>query len=250
MQLWYFIIFLADGAIAAQLIHAAIDREISAWSAGVMMFLLLALNGVMLTHANDPIGPILALIIIAFALTHRLLRTLVDQRALAAIQMQDMREYQKMIEEDPSLPYPYQAIGDFFFERQMWEEAIAYYKKFLTIQDDPEVKWKLEHAQDELRRQVKGLRLCPHCLSEIPADAVECPVCGHYLGTKFLQLFLSALGKAETVLIVAILAAIILFVVVRSLRLNPALLLALVPLLILVAVYGGIVFVGRFSPRR
>lgn len=237
MELWYFLIFIADGFIVLQIIEAAIDREIGGWTAGVLTVLLIALNGFMLAHGRDPIGPTIALVIVAFAATHRLLRSMANERALMAIKMRDMQEYQRMISEDPSMPYPYQAIGDFFFDRQMWEEAIAYYERFLSLQPDPEVKWKLDHARDELRRQQKGMRLCPYCLNDIPKDASECPLCGHYLGAPIMRTLLAGLGSAHLMLLGVIAIGSIAWAVVRILHITPLLFLALVPVLVVAGVY-------------
>jgi tetratricopeptide (TPR) repeat protein len=235
-QFIYFLVFLVDWLIVLQIINSALDREITWPGALGCIILLLGVNGIMMKHAGDPVGPALAFVIIAFAATHRLLRELANQRALLAIELQDLREYQRMIMEQPKRPYPYKALGDYFFNKQLYAEAIPYYEQCLSLTDDPEVRWRLDYAREEVRRQRKGTRLCPMCLNEIPRHARECPMCGHYLGGFALpqgvgrRLYVFALG--------AVAVALIVWAVVRLVSASALWLVVLLPLALLGALYA------------
>ncbi len=243
-------VFLVDGLIIMQLIGAAIDREISAGAVFLFAAFLVALNGLMIVHAYDAVGPSIALIIIAFAASHRLLRNLANQRALLVIQLQDVREYQRMIARNPKLPYPYKAIGDFFFERGMWEEAIRYYEHALSLHDDPEISWQVRHARDELRRRQKGLKVCPRCLNDIPRTARECPLCHHFLGGVDFRDLLGRWWKVEVAIVGFVALAVAVWGAVRLAHANPLMLLSLVPLLALAAFYGRWYLAALFLRRR
>lgn len=231
-------VFLVDGLIIMQLVGAAIDHEISGGAAFLFGAFLVTLNGLMIVHAYDAVGPSIALIIVAFAASHRLLRNLANQRALLVIQLEDVREYQRRIAENPKLPYAYRAIGDFFFERGMWEEAIRYYEHSLSLQDDPEVSWRVRHARDELRRQQKGLKVCPRCLNDIPRAARECPLCHHFLGGVDLRDVLGRWWKVEVALLGLAALVVAVWGAVRLAHTNPLMLLSLVPLLVLAGFYS------------
>jgi len=232
------LILFVDGVIVLQLIGSALDREISMAAALFFALCLLIVNGIMFQHADDPVGPALALILVAFAVSHRLLRNVANQRALLAIQLQDLREHERTIAERPELPYPYRAIGDFFYQRGMWEEAIPYYQRYLEINDDPEVKGLLRNAEDELRRQRKGLKLCPRCLSEIPREATECPVCHHFLGLVDFRELLGRWWRVEMALLAGLTGGLLVWAALKLGATNPVFLLALLPPLALLAYYG------------
>ncbi|MCX7597684.1 MAG: zinc ribbon domain-containing protein [Armatimonadetes bacterium] len=178
----YFLVFLIEGFIVWKLIGQAIEKDMPAWEAAAYIGILLVLTAFMVQHMHDPIGPTIAFTIIGFGLLHNVLAYWINQSQLAAIRAQDMRDCERMIRERPELPYPYQVMGDMLMEREMFDEAASYYKKALSLSDDPEVKWKLKQCEEAARRKRLGLRLCPQCLSEVPRSSRECPHCGHYLG--------------------------------------------------------------------
>lgn len=178
----YLLVFLIEGFVAWQIIGQAIEKDMPAWEAAAYVGILLVLTGFMIRHMDDPIGPTIAFTIIAFGLLHNVLGYWINQSQLAAIRAQDVRDCERMIRERPDLPYPYRMMGDVLLEKGMYDEAASYYKKALSLSDDPEVKWKLKHCEQAARRKRLGLVLCPECLSEVPRRSRECPVCGHYLG--------------------------------------------------------------------
>ena len=237
-QVAYVLVFLVDGLIVIQLIWAAMDREISLLEAVVFVVLLMGVNGIMLTHAGDPLGPAMALIIVAFAATHGLLRSLANERALLAIKMQDLHHYQRMIAERPKWAYPYKCLGDFFFERRMWAEAIQFYEQSLALQPDPEVRWHLDYAREELRREEQRLRICPQCLSEVSRDVRECPLCQHYLGGGGIAELLSRGSALGTVVIGLLVVGALSWSAIRLASVSLPLLLALLPIVMLVFLYG------------
>jgi tetratricopeptide (TPR) repeat protein len=178
---WYLLALLVAGFLAWRIIGQAIEKELLPWQALAYLAGLLAFTGVMIRHVHDPIGPSIAFIIIALGLLHNVLGYWINQSQLAAIRAQDMQECQRMIQERPEIPYPYKMMGDLLLERGMLDEAASYYKKALSLSDDPEVKWKLKQCQQIARRRQLGLTVCPQCLSEVPRGSKECPVCGRYL---------------------------------------------------------------------
>ena len=231
--IWYLIVFLVDAGLVVQLVARLIEREVDLLEVIIALLLLGALNGFMLLHGTDPLGPAIALLIIAFGALHRLLTRLLAERQLAAIRARDLSEYQRMIAERPDIPYPYQAIGDYFFEHQFWAEAIAYYKQFLARQNDPEVRWKLRKAEEELARQAAGLRQCPNCGNDIPADAKVCPVCGYYIRGLVLDGILSGTGRLEIYFLALLSLFLTGWAVARIVAIDTRVLIAVIPLILL-----------------
>lgn len=239
----YLLVFLIEGFVVWQIIGQAIEKDMPAWEAAAYVGILLVLTGFMVRHMNDPIGPTIAFSIIAFGLLHNVLSYWINQSQLAAIRAQDMRDCERMIRERPELPYPYQMMGDMLMERGMYDEAASYYKRALELSDDPEVKWKLKHCQQAARRKRLGLVLCPECLSEVPKQSRECPICGHFLGVALAGLLEPARRIAVVLAAVGCVAAAITGAVALA-RISPW--LAPVPILAL----AGIAAVRTWYLRR
>jgi tetratricopeptide (TPR) repeat protein len=197
LEFWYFVVFLADAFIGWQLVNSALEGGLGAFEVAAALLALLGLNGLMLKHATDPLGVALAFSIVAFALLQRVLGRVAEEAQLAVLRAQDLAECRRMIEQRPDLPYPYRVIGDYFFERRMWDEAIGYYERFLALEKDPETRWKLDYAKEEKWRQEKGLKLCPYCRNNVPREARSCPLCGKYVGGLDLSGFWGGSWRLE-----------------------------------------------------
>ncbi len=243
--MWYLIVFMIEVGLVVQLLSHLAEREINFWEFLAAIILLLGLNGFMLTHASDAIGPCVALLIIAFAALYRLVWRLTTEHQLAAIRAEDLAEYKRAIEQRPDIPYPYQRIGDYYFEKQMWAEAAAYYEKFLQLQKDPEVEWKLEKAKEELARELAGLRQCPACREDVPRDAKVCPHCGHYLRGPILDDLLSANWRTEVAALATIATLALVIAFIRLVGFAPIMLLLFVPVGALIVLFRVLFFARK-----
>ncbi|MBC7288970.1 MAG: hypothetical protein H5T86_13230 [Armatimonadetes bacterium] len=233
--LLYLAAFAADVLIAMHMISQLIEQEIGPLELIVIAGFMAAVNALMLVHASDPLGPIAALLVVAFAALYRLLWQLAGQREIASIEAADLEHYRHLIETRPDLPYPYQALGDYFFKRGMWEQAVGYYQQALKRHSDPEVVWRLKYAEKQMERERLGLRQCPRCLADTPRNLSTCRHCGHFFGVVDLSELFGG-RKFEIVALGLVLAATLVVVAVRLWGHYPRLL----PVLFLLPAYAGV----------
>ncbi len=154
-------------------------------------------------------------IIVSAAVLYGVLSNLQREWLLSRMEAEEIAELEETIRQHPELPYPYIRLGDIFYRKRMWEQAVAAYTEALKIRDDRQVRRRLEHAQEELRREREGVRECPICRIEVDRSLATCPSCGRYLpGAPLLnpedRMRIAALicfGVAGALLFLAALAA-------------------------------------------
>ncbi len=93
----------------------------------------------------------------------------------------DIARYQEALKRQPDVPYPHRKLGEIYEAQEQWDLAIEHYQAYLEQHEiSAEVQRRLERCLVRKRRRDMGLRTCPVCGAENPADAVRCE-CGFYL---------------------------------------------------------------------
>ncbi len=182
--LWIVVVLVIEGGLAYRFVGEAIEGDITWGQLFAYLAGLVAASALMVTHRDDLLGPTIGLSVAAFALLQGAINNLVNQSLISAMRAADVQEAELLLKTRQDIPYAYRTIGEVLFERGLYDEALGYLKRALGDDRDPELEWKLQYCQDEVRRRQDKLQVCPSCLTESARGERTCPHCGHFLGVR------------------------------------------------------------------
>jgi len=169
---------LMAGWIVWTLIGMFIMREITALELALYggCYLVLALGAI--AAWGRPLGSLLLLTGIASTIGYPIIQKAHNRALLLQMQLADLQDNLKRIDERPDIPYSYHKVADIYYEREQYGKALEFYSRCLKLGDDPGIKWRIRKCQDEIRRAETGEKPCIGCGAENPREARVCVKCG------------------------------------------------------------------------
>jgi len=98
---------------------------------------------------------------------------------------EDIARLQAWMRKQPDVAQPHRKLAEIYEAQEDWERAIEHYHAYLELHEhSAEVALRLEHCLDVKRRHDLGLRRCPLCGTDNPAEMARCGCCGRYLEAR------------------------------------------------------------------
>ncbi|MCX7704992.1 MAG: hypothetical protein N2115_01875 [bacterium] len=72
----------------------------------------------------------------------------------------------------------FEKIGDIYFSRRNYEEALVWFKKAQSINETPEINHKINLVKREILLKQNKIWVCPECSMANPAEKRKCRSCG------------------------------------------------------------------------
>ena len=95
---------------------------------------------------------------------------------------EDIARLQAWMREQPDVAHAHRKLAEIYEAQEDWERAIEHYHAYLELHEtNAEVVLRLERCLDLKRRRDLGLRRCPLCGTDNPAEMARCGRCGRYL---------------------------------------------------------------------
>lgn len=187
---------LLVGACVWGLLGLLIMREISGLEFVLYSGIFLSLV-VMGGLGKPPFGAAALLIAAILAIAFPLARYWGNAAALAMMDRQDIARYKLTVEKRPELPYPYRKLAEIYYRQGHYGAAAEWYQKYVTLTNDPEVKFRIRRCQEMMEKATERVKLCTECRHENPGDARYCVNCGAILPGVW-EIIQAFRGKAGT----------------------------------------------------
>jgi hypothetical protein len=172
---------LVVGAVVWGLIGLLIMRELSGLEFVVYLCGLLVAAGaaVVMWGSSLSAGIVAGMVVIGLGFPQA--RKWANDAALRRMEREDIARQHKAIEKRPEIPYAYRKLGDIYYKRGQWDEAVSWYKQYQELTQDPEVKFRVKRSLELLETAEQMTRLCPDCHHANPSYARYCVNCGSML---------------------------------------------------------------------
>lgn len=89
-----------------------------------------------------------------------------------------LEELRKIIEKKPDNFTAYIELGDYYFKKENYDEAIKFYKKAYEIKDFPWIRKRIEIAEKENKIKKGMIWICRNCGEENRENDERCKNCG------------------------------------------------------------------------
>jgi uncharacterized protein (DUF983 family) len=234
--LWIVVVLVIEAGLLFRFVGEVLEQDISWGEFLAGLAGLVAATALMITHRDDLFGPTVGLSVAAFALLQGAVIKLVNQSLISSMRAADVQEAENLLKTRQDIPYAYRTIGEVLFERGLYGEAIGYLKRALGDDRDPDLEWKLQYCQDEIRRRENKLQVCPRCFQEFPHSVRTCPECDHYLGVRVKGLVGSGAPILGVFLLLCGVGVLVWLAILLSKPAPWLFLVALIPLAVVVAI--------------
>ena len=170
--------FLAAGWIIWSLVGACVMREITVAELVLYggLYLVFALGSV--ATWGSPLGAGFLLMAVISVIGYPIIQRVHNQTQIREMQLTDLHDNLKRIDERPDIPYSYQKVADIYFDRGDYAQALEYYGRLAKLENDANVKWRMRKCQDEVRRAQTGEKPCIYCGADNAPGARVCAKCG------------------------------------------------------------------------
>ncbi len=111
----------------------------------------------------------------------RLIEQKTDERLDRRHEDKEERNLRLTILRYPDNSKAHLALGDIYYRRDDFENAVDCYRKAYTLTEQPWIAQKIKVADRENRIKKGEIWLCPECGVENPGAATECARCGYIL---------------------------------------------------------------------
>lgn len=142
-----------------------------------------------------------------------------------------IRNLEESIKKNPENWAGYFSLGNIYFNKEDYEKAIHYYRKAFALRDEPEIKHKLKVAEREDRIKKGIIWICPECGEENKGEEEKCWNCGYEKDVvKGIARDIKEkkeIRKHALLLVVAPVAVLVIFLLIRFLPLYLSLVLTI-----------------------
>jgi hypothetical protein len=172
---------LVVGGFAWGLISLLIMRELT-WPEFLLYLaglLVVAGAGVLTWGSPLSLGILAGMVVIGLGFPQ--MRKWANDAALRRMEREDIVGHKRAIQNRPEIPYAYRRLGDIYYKRGQWDEAVSWYKQYQELTQDPEVKFRVKRSIELMEAAEQMTRLCPDCHHANPSYARYCVNCGTML---------------------------------------------------------------------
>ncbi|HOJ31712.1 MAG TPA: tetratricopeptide repeat protein [bacterium] len=110
------------------------------------------------------------------------IRAIVESKEKALHRLQEQKNLENWlytIEKHPGNVNAYISIGDIYFQKRNYQQALIYYKKAQEIMDLPYIKEKIGITEKEIAIKNGVIWVCPECSFDNLGEFQKCKVCGY-----------------------------------------------------------------------
>ena len=176
---------LAAGWIIWTLVGMWIMREITFGELAIYGGCYLACAFGAIAAWGTPLGVGLLFLGAASVVGYPIIQKAHNTALIQQMQLADLHEHLRRIDERPEIPYSYEKVADIYFDRGQFEQALEFYARRTKLGEDPAAKWRIKKCEDEIRRAKTGEKQCIHCGTENPREARVCQKCGEQFATAY-----------------------------------------------------------------
>ena len=113
-----------------------------------------------------------------------LITRITEKKLTKNMEKKEINELLATIEKYPDNVNSHIRMGDIYFEKGNYNEAMKYYKRAYQINPLPWIKFRIEVTERENMIKEKKIWICPECGRKNAEDILECPHCGFTIKTK------------------------------------------------------------------
>lgn len=172
---------LVVGAFVWGLISLLIMRELSGLEFGLYLTGVLAAAGAAVLAWGSPLSLGIITLLILVGLSFPQIRKWANDAALRRMEREDIARFTQTVKARPEIPYAYRRLGDIYYKRGQWDEAVSWYKQYQELTQDPEIKFRMKRSLELLETAEEMTRLCADCHHANPSYARYCVQCGSLL---------------------------------------------------------------------
>jgi ribosomal protein L40E len=165
-----------------RVISLVLDKAIDTVEGTVYLVVLLGFVGGIVSSWGTPLGLLLLVLLAALCVGVQLVQRVANQRALDAMDAEDLAECDAIIARQPTLSSSYKRAVDICRRRGEYDRAASYVEQYLErAGEDEEMEKLLERLKRLLRQQRLGVKICPECAAENPPGSHRCGQCNRLL---------------------------------------------------------------------
>jgi tetratricopeptide (TPR) repeat protein len=152
-----------------------IEKEITIGE--ILSFLLLLNISILLIVKKGLLLVSLLVIPAGFGLI-RCLEKIKENLTTKEIEEKRLKELEEIVQQQPNNYKAYEELGDYYFNKEVYSEAVKFYKIAYKLKDFPMFKHKLEVAERELKIKEGIIWICRNCGETNSKENERCRNCG------------------------------------------------------------------------
>ncbi|HOK81027.1 MAG TPA: hypothetical protein PKW86_09020 [bacterium] len=180
LGLWIAIIFIILGIEFYYYILARyIEKDLTIVE-GIIFISCLCVSVMIFSKSQEFFSGLISIILLPMA--DMVIKMIVESKEKVRHRLEEQKEMESWlytIEKQPENVNAYVAIGDIYFKKRDYEQALVYYKKAQNLMDLPYIREKIGVTEKELAIKNGTVWVCPECSFDNPGEIKKCKVCGY-----------------------------------------------------------------------